>query len=75
MKLDEYMSARPRGERTRLARALGCSLSFVSQMISGESRVPDDALEKVIAFSNGLVSIEDLRPDVDWAFLRGKKVA
>lgn len=73
MKLHEYVSSKPPGESARMAKHLGVSASFVSQMVSEKSRVPDRLLAKVIGFCNGAVRCEDLRPDVDWAFLRGSK--
>ncbi len=57
------------GSQTALARAVG----LVPQVVNNwhrRGRVPADYCPKIERATNGAVRCEDLRPDVDWAFLR-----
>lgn len=57
------------GGTNKVAAALGISAPRLSNWLSrGVPAEQCPALERV---TNGAVRCEDLRPDVDWAFLRG----
>lgn len=43
----------------------------VSQWVSGRRQVPAERCPEIEKVAGGLVRCEDLRPDVDWAYLRG----
>lgn len=62
------------GSQSALAKAIGCVPQVVNNWLRRGS-VPAEhcvAIEKATA---GVVRCEDLRPDVDWAYLRRQKKA
>lgn len=69
MNLSEYLS-RP-GAVVSLARSIGIDPPQVSQWKNGVRRVPAERCPDVERATGGAVRCEDLRPDVDWAYLRG----
>lgn len=58
-----------------LARACGVTQGAVHQWASGLIRVPAERCIQIEKATSGAVRCEDLRPDVDWAFVRGTKPA
>lgn len=58
------------GGSVKFAERLGVSQSAVSMWHTGLRRVPLQACIDIEKLTNGLVTCEDLRPDVDWAYLR-----
>ena len=67
--LVEYLSTH--GRRSDLAKAIGVNPQLLSQWIHGVRPVPAARCPSIEAATNGRVRCEDLRPDVDWAYLRG----
>lgn len=59
-----------RGDNASLAKALGVSPVVVSQWRTGARQVPAERCPAIERATGGVVRCEDLRPDVDWAFLR-----
>lgn len=58
------------GGQASLARSLGLSSPTINQWVMGVRPIPAErcpAIEKITA---GAVTCEELRPDVDWAYLR-----
>ena len=53
-----------------LAQSLGVSQVMISQWKTGARRVPAEICPQIERATNGQVRCEDLRPDVDWAYLR-----
>lgn len=70
MNLPDYLSSEP-GSQARLAKELGIPAPLLSQWKTGERRVPAERCPLIERATNGAVRCEDLRPDVDWAYLRG----
>lgn len=68
MELKVFLSER--NSVMRLAAALGIAPSVVSQWKNGVRQVPAEHCPSVEKATNGAVRCEDLRPDVDWAYLR-----
>ena len=68
MELKAFLSER--NSVMRLAAALGIAPSVVSQWKNGVRQVPAEHCPSVEKATNGAVRCEDLRPDVDWAYLR-----
>lgn len=64
MNLSEYTSNRPHGFKVQLAKKLGVSKSFLSQMISGRVSVPIYVAKKMEEISEGKVTKAELRPDI-----------
>jgi DNA-binding transcriptional regulator YdaS (Cro superfamily) len=56
------------GSQRALAEALGVTSGAVSQWAEG--RVPFEHCIPIERLTNGAVRCEELRPDVDWAFIR-----
>jgi len=58
------------GGNMPLAEALGISPVIVSQWKTGARQVPAERCPSIERATNGAVRCEELRPDVDWAFIR-----
>ena len=61
------------GSQSKLARAIGCKGQLVNNWLR-RGRVPADACPAIERATKGAVRCEDLRPDVDWGYLRGTAV-
>jgi DNA-binding transcriptional regulator YdaS (Cro superfamily) len=61
-------AAKIMGSQKELARCLGVSKGAVSQWADGS--VPLDRCIPIERLTDGAVRCEDLRPDVDWGYLR-----
>ena len=72
MELKTYIE-QERGQASRLARAIGINSVLISQWASGVRQVPAERCPAIERATNCAVTCEELRPDVDWAVLRGKK--
>jgi len=70
MNLKHYLSEE-RGRAAEIARSLGIVPVLLSQWSSGVRRVPADHCPAIERITNGAVRCEELRPDVDWTYLRG----
>lgn len=68
MNLKTYLDKR--GTNIPLARTLGVSQVVVSQWKTGARQVPAERCPAIEKATDGVVRCEDLRPDVDWAYLR-----
>lgn len=58
------------GNAAQLAKAIGVSPQYLSQLRSAERPVPAERCPTIERVTGGQVRCEDLRPDVDWAYLR-----
>jgi DNA-binding transcriptional regulator YdaS (Cro superfamily) len=58
------------GGQAALARILAVKPPTVNQWIKGDRPVPADRCVDIEKATAGAVRCEDLRPDVDWAYLR-----
>ena len=58
-----------------LARSLGVTQGAVHQWASGLTRVAVERCIEIERATGRAVTCEDLRPDVDWGFIRGTGVA
>ena len=63
------------GSATELAKRLGVTPPSIHQWISGFRRVPAERCPLIERATGGAVRCEELRPDVDWAVLRGTAAA
>ena len=59
-----------RGTNLVLASAIGVSPVIISQWKTGARPVPAERCPSIEKATDGAVRCEDLRPDVDWAYLR-----
>lgn len=53
-----------------LARALGVTPGLVNQWVTGATKPTAERCIQIDEATGGLVRCEDLRPDVNWAYLR-----
>lgn len=70
MTLQEYLSIAPRGEAARLARALGCSESRITEYKRGRMSPRPDRAAEISRLTCGRVSIAELCPREDWKKVR-----
>lgn len=68
MKLDQYLQQQGRG--AELAKSLGVPAVLISQWKTGSRQVPAERCPAIEKATDGLVRCEDLRSDIDWAYLR-----
>jgi DNA-binding transcriptional regulator YdaS (Cro superfamily) len=68
MDLKHYLE--PRGRVNDLAALIGAPSALVSQWKTGVRKVPAERCPAIERATGGAVRCEDLRPDVDWAYLR-----
>lgn len=58
------------GGQAALSRLLGVSPPTVNQWVNGDRPVPAERCPSIEKATGGAVRCEELRPDVDWAYLR-----
>ncbi|KAB8312269.1 helix-turn-helix domain-containing protein [Erwinia endophytica] len=58
------------GSQAALARCLGLSPPTVNQWVSGKRPIPAERCLDIEKATLGAVTCEELRPDVDWGYLR-----
>ena len=58
------------GSQANLARVLHVSPAMVHQWLRGIRRIAAEHCPAIERATNGAVRCEELRPDVDWAYLR-----
>ncbi|WP_417252763.1 helix-turn-helix domain-containing protein [Castellaniella sp.] len=58
------------GSATRLAKILGVSTQAVCFWRNGARGIPAERCPSIERATQGAVRCEDLRPDVDWGYLR-----
>lgn len=63
-------AARILGSQVALAAALGVTKAAVGQWKLEDRKVPADHCPAIERLTAGAVRCEELRPDVDWAYLR-----
>lgn len=59
------------GNQAKLARLLKLKPPTVNQWVTGVRQVPAEQCPEIEKATDGAVTCEELRPDVDWAYLRG----
>lgn len=70
MNLRTYIDQQ-RGQASALGRAIGVTPVLISQWANGHRPVPAERCPEIEKATSGEVTCEELRPDVDWAYLRG----
>jgi len=71
MELNQYLKTVESG--ASLARKVGVSPGFISHWVTGFKQVPAERCLAIERATAGAVRCETLRPDVDWAAIRGTK--
>jgi DNA-binding transcriptional regulator YdaS (Cro superfamily) len=59
------------GSQSALAAALGVARPTVNQWVFAKRPIPAERCIDIERATGGAVRCEDLRPDIDWAYLRG----
>ncbi|WP_410055240.1 transcriptional regulator [Providencia rettgeri] len=70
MTLKTYTSNK-RGKATELAKKIGVPVTLISQWANGVRQIPAERCPEIEKATAGVVRCEDLRPDIDWSYLRG----
>ncbi|AIC09986.1 transcriptional regulator [Xylella fastidiosa] len=70
MNLTKWTS-QERGRASQLARMLSVSSTTVANWISGKKPIPPERCPAIERATVRAVTCEELRPDVDWEYLRG----
>ncbi|MEI7216245.1 helix-turn-helix domain-containing protein [Pectobacterium carotovorum] len=58
------------GGQASMARLLGVSAPTINQWVNGVRPIPAERCLEIEKITQGKVTCEELRPDVDWAYLR-----
>lgn len=69
-KLLAYLNGLPKEPRHQFIQSCNTSEGYLRKAISKGQRLGESLCIKVDRASGGAVRCEDLRPDVDWAYLR-----
>jgi DNA-binding transcriptional regulator YdaS (Cro superfamily) len=73
MSLADYLGSLPKGGRAQFAAAIGVAPAYLYQIEHGIRKAGADLAIAIERESGGKVTCESLRPDIDWAYLRGTK--
>lgn len=74
-KLLTYLNSLPKAERHEYVTRCATSEGYLRKAISKGQRLGESLCINLDRESSGVVRCEDLRPDVDWAYLRSTQVA
>lgn len=72
MNLKSFTEQR-RGLATQLGKSIGVNASLISQWANGIRQIPAERCLEIEKATSGSVTCEELRPDVDWTYLRGTR--
>ncbi|WP_169295683.1 helix-turn-helix domain-containing protein [Advenella sp. EE-W14] len=72
MQLLDFVNAE-RGIRAKLAKDISVPQILISQWALKRRQVPAERCPDIEQATNGQVTCEELRPDVNWSVLRNKK--
>lgn len=63
------------GSQAKLAQAIGTTQTAISQFASGSKRPSAETAIRVEMATRGMVRAEEIRPDIPWHVIRGKRKA
>ena len=66
MNLHDYLRSLAPDKQCRFARCAGTSLGYVRKVLSARSRFGEAICQRIELASSGAVTVEELRPDVNW---------
>jgi DNA-binding transcriptional regulator YdaS (Cro superfamily) len=75
MKLLDFLRTKTLEERVEFARKCGTTAAYLDQVARGYRRAGESICINIDKETDGAVRCEDVRPDVDWAYLRGGQAA
>ena len=70
-KLLAFLNAMSPDDRARFARSCGTSINYLRKAISTKQKIGEGLCILIERESRRAVCCEDIRADVDWAYLRG----
>ncbi|MFM0503925.1 transcriptional regulator [Paraburkholderia caffeinilytica] len=65
-----YFKSLSKDERKAIADQVGTSVAYLWQIAYEQRRCAESMAIEIEKASKGAVRVEDLRPDVDWAYIR-----
>ena len=68
--LRTYLNGRPPDEQESFASRCGTTIGYLRKALSTKQEIGAEIVIALERESDGEVRCEDLRPDVDWAYLR-----
>ncbi len=68
--LREYLNSLDPGEQASYAERCGTSIGYLRKALSVKPQLGESLAIALDRESGGKVSVESIRPDVDWAYLR-----
>lgn len=68
--LRRYLNSLPLPEQEAYARRCGTTIGYLRKAISTKAKLGDGLVVELDRESGGAVRCEDLRPDIDWAYVR-----
>lgn len=69
-----YLNSLSPEEQTAFAARCDTSIGYLRKAISIDQRLGESLCINIERESGGAVRCEDIRPDTDWAFLRGSRL-
>lgn len=69
--LRAYLKGRPLEEQEAFADRCGTTIGYLRKVLSTGGQLGESIVIAIDRESDGAVPCEELRPDVDWAYLRG----
>jgi DNA-binding transcriptional regulator YdaS (Cro superfamily) len=73
--LRTYLNSLKSEEQAAFAGRCKTSLGYLRKVLSTKERIRESLSIALERESNGAVPVEDTRPDVDWAYLRGSSIS
>lgn len=73
MTLLELLKSKTVPEQEAFAEACGTSVQYLFHVARGDKKVGPPLIINIERESGGVIRCEDLRPDVDWNYLRNTK--
>lgn len=69
--LRTYLNSLDRESQEEYARRCDTSVGYLRKALSTKERIAESTAIALDRESGGAVPVEDVRPDVDWSYLRG----
>jgi DNA-binding transcriptional regulator YdaS (Cro superfamily) len=69
-----YLNSLPVDEQIRFAERCGTTLGYLRKALSTKPKFNVELCMRIEEQSDKKVPCEDLRPDFDWAYMRGREV-
>ena len=73
--LRAYMNGLTVDQQADFARRCRTSVGYLRKVISAKTKLGESLCIAIDRESGGVVRVEDLRPDVDWAYLKKRRNA